>query len=67
MDAALLRELQDRGRFFYERFPGAAAAEGSGNARELSGKKPRLRARAAAFRVRGKTRPARDLLPTRSP
>jgi len=27
MDAALLRELQDRGRFFYERFPGAAAAE----------------------------------------
>jgi hypothetical protein len=23
----LLRELQDRGRFFYERFPGAAAAE----------------------------------------
>jgi hypothetical protein len=27
MDAELLRELQDRGRFFYERFPGAAAAE----------------------------------------
>jgi hypothetical protein len=27
MDAALLRELQDRGRFFYQRFPGAAAAE----------------------------------------
>ena len=25
--AELLRELQDRGRFFYERFPGAAAAE----------------------------------------
>lgn len=27
MNAELLRELQDRGRFFYERFPGAAAAE----------------------------------------
>ena len=27
MDAGLLRQLQDRGRFFYERFPGAAAAE----------------------------------------
>jgi hypothetical protein len=27
MDAALLREWQDRGQFFYERFPGAAAAE----------------------------------------
>ena len=27
MDAAYLRELQERGRFFYERFPGAAAAE----------------------------------------
>jgi len=27
MDAELLRQLQDRGRFFYERFPGAAAAE----------------------------------------
>jgi hypothetical protein len=27
MDGALLRELQNRGRFFYERFPGAAAAE----------------------------------------
>ena len=27
MDATLLRELQDRGRFFCERFPGAAAAE----------------------------------------
>jgi len=27
MDAEFLRELQDRGRFFYERFPGAAAAE----------------------------------------
>ena len=26
-DAESLRELQDRGRFFYERFPGAAAAE----------------------------------------
>jgi hypothetical protein len=26
-DAELLRELQDRGRFFYQRFPGAAAAE----------------------------------------
>ena len=25
--AELLRELQDRGRFFYESFPGAAAAE----------------------------------------
>jgi hypothetical protein len=27
MTADQLRELQDRGRFFYERFPGAAAAE----------------------------------------
>jgi hypothetical protein len=27
MRAELLRELQDRGRFFYERFPGAAASE----------------------------------------
>jgi hypothetical protein len=27
MDAALLRELQDRDRFFSERFAGAAAAE----------------------------------------
>jgi hypothetical protein len=27
MDARWLRELQDRGRFFYERFPGAAAAD----------------------------------------
>ena len=27
MDAEWLRELQDRGRFFYEGFPGAAAAE----------------------------------------
>jgi len=27
MDAESLRQLQDRGRFFYERFPGAAAAE----------------------------------------
>jgi hypothetical protein len=27
MNAGFLRELQDRGRFFYERFPGAAAAE----------------------------------------
>jgi hypothetical protein len=27
MDAELLRELQDRGRFFYERFPGASAAD----------------------------------------
>ena len=27
MDADFLRQLQDRGRFFYERFPGAAAAE----------------------------------------
>jgi len=27
MDAELLRQLQDRGRFFYGRFPGAAAAE----------------------------------------
>ena len=27
MDAKLLRELQDRGRFSYEGFPGAAAAE----------------------------------------
>jgi hypothetical protein len=27
MEAALLRELQDRGRFFCERLPGAAAAE----------------------------------------
>ena len=27
MHAELLRELQDRGRFFYERFPGAAASE----------------------------------------
>jgi hypothetical protein len=27
MDAKLLRELQDRGRFFYETFPGAAGAE----------------------------------------
>jgi hypothetical protein len=27
MDADLLRELQDRGRFFYERFPGASAAD----------------------------------------
>jgi len=27
MDAELLRELQERGRFFYERFPGASAAD----------------------------------------
>lgn len=27
MNAEILRELQDRGKFFYERFPGAAAAE----------------------------------------
>jgi hypothetical protein len=27
MDAELLRELQGRGRFFYERFPGAAASD----------------------------------------
>ena len=27
MDAELLRDLQDRGRFFYRSFPGAAAAE----------------------------------------
>lgn len=27
MTADQLRELQERGRFFYERFPGAAAAE----------------------------------------
>jgi hypothetical protein len=27
MDAELIRELWDRGRFFSERFPGAAAAE----------------------------------------
>ena len=27
MTAEELRELQDRGRFFYEMFPGAAAAE----------------------------------------
>ena len=27
MDTDLLRQLQDRGRFFSERFPGAAAAE----------------------------------------
>jgi hypothetical protein len=27
MGPELLRELQDRGRFFYETFPGAAAAE----------------------------------------
>jgi hypothetical protein len=27
MNAERLRELQDRGRFFYERFPGAAVAE----------------------------------------
>lgn len=27
MDAELLRQLQDRGRFFSERCPGAAAAE----------------------------------------
>ena len=27
MTADQLRRLQDRGRFFYERFPGAAAAE----------------------------------------
>jgi len=27
MNAEELRELQDRGKFFYETFPGAAAAE----------------------------------------
>jgi hypothetical protein len=27
MDAESLRQLRDRGRFFYERFPGAAAIE----------------------------------------
>jgi hypothetical protein len=27
MNAETLRELQDRGRFFYENFPGAAAAD----------------------------------------
>src|SRR5689334_11511875 len=34
MDARLLRELQERGRFFYERFPGAAAAEKAKRERE---------------------------------
>ncbi len=27
MNAETLRELQDRGRFFYQNFPGAAAAD----------------------------------------
>jgi hypothetical protein len=39
MDAALLRDLQDRGRFFYERFPGAAAAEEWKRARERAERK----------------------------
>lgn len=29
MDAELLRELQDRGRFFYQVFPGAAVTDES--------------------------------------
>ena len=34
-----LRELQDRGRFFYQSFPGAAAAEEWKRAREAAERK----------------------------
>lgn len=34
-----LRELQDRGRFFYERFPGAKAAEEWKRSREAAERK----------------------------
>jgi hypothetical protein len=34
MNAEELRELQDRGKFFYETFPGAAAAEEYRRARD---------------------------------
>jgi hypothetical protein len=39
MTADQLRELQDRGRFFYERFPGAAAAEDWKRARDAADQK----------------------------
>jgi len=45
MDAALLRELQDRGRFFYERFPSAAAAEGWKRQSQRAGREEAARTR----------------------
>jgi hypothetical protein len=40
MNAEFLRELQDRGRFFYQRFPGAAAAEEWKQMREKAEEEP---------------------------
>ena len=53
MDAALLRELQNQGRFFYERFSGTAAAEEWTREREKAGRYRIFLARHAVATVAG--------------
>jgi len=44
-----LRETQDRGRFFYERFPGAAAAEEAKRIQDASEGEQRRASRSAVM------------------
>ena len=60
MDAALRREWQHRGRSFYERLPGAAAAEAWKRERERGEREEAARTREGRVPTgRGKRRPAR--------
>jgi hypothetical protein len=63
MDAELLRKMQDRGRFFYEGFPGAAAAEEWTRARDKAVREYDARAEQDAESAR--TEDARTRLPAR--